>query len=188
MRYSENERHARTCTAGNGLWVRIISTPRKKGIWLNNPRLYHEASGTSGMTAAMNASVKNSIPMDGFLNSPNTARIRLSLKRPRFSTKRLKIKRKQAILLRFSKNEIYSAVLRQACSMEQRLFKQAWRCVATNLIRGAWLDEYFYETLQIEISWGLSRSRTRFSCGQSAMVLLLPIRWGFLVTVCRDVP
>ena len=35
-------------------------------MWLNNPRLYHEASGTSGMTAAMNASVNVSIP-DGWV-------------------------------------------------------------------------------------------------------------------------
>jgi starch phosphorylase len=33
---------------------------------LNNPKLYHEASGTSGMTAAMNASVNFSIP-DGWV-------------------------------------------------------------------------------------------------------------------------
>jgi len=40
----------------------------KKGsdLWLNNPRLYHEASGTSGMTAAMNASINLSIP-DGWI-------------------------------------------------------------------------------------------------------------------------
>jgi glycogen phosphorylase len=33
---------------------------------LNNPKLYHEASGTSGMTAAMNASINLSIP-DGWV-------------------------------------------------------------------------------------------------------------------------
>jgi len=40
----------------------------KKGsdIWLNNPRLYREASGTSGMTAAMNGSINLSIP-DGWI-------------------------------------------------------------------------------------------------------------------------
>jgi glycogen phosphorylase len=45
-----------------------LSALLKKGsdIWLNNPRLYHEASGTSGMTAAMNASVNLSIP-DGWV-------------------------------------------------------------------------------------------------------------------------
>src|SRR5690606_1972509 len=30
--------------------------------WLNTPRLYHEASGTSGLTAAMNASINISLP------------------------------------------------------------------------------------------------------------------------------
>jgi len=50
---------------GYELW---LSGHLKKGsdIWLNNPRLYHEASGTSGMTAAMNASVNLSIP-DGWV-------------------------------------------------------------------------------------------------------------------------
>jgi starch phosphorylase len=45
-----------------------LSAHLKKGsdVWLNNPRLYHEASGTSGMTAAMNASLNLSIP-DGWV-------------------------------------------------------------------------------------------------------------------------
>lgn len=54
-----------TILTGYELW---ISGHLKKGsdVWLNNPRLYHEASGTSGMTAAMNASVNLSIP-DGWV-------------------------------------------------------------------------------------------------------------------------
>jgi glycogen phosphorylase len=45
-----------------------LSALLKRGsdIWLNTPRLYHEASGTSGMTAAMNGSVNLSIP-DGWI-------------------------------------------------------------------------------------------------------------------------
>ncbi|MBK9254175.1 MAG: alpha-glucan family phosphorylase [Saprospiraceae bacterium] len=45
-----------------------LSALMKKGsdVWLNNPRLYREASGTSGMTAAMNGSVNFSIP-DGWI-------------------------------------------------------------------------------------------------------------------------
>jgi starch phosphorylase len=39
---------------------------RGSDVWLNNPRLYHEASGTSGMTAAMNGSINLSIP-DGWV-------------------------------------------------------------------------------------------------------------------------
>ena len=35
-------------------------------VWLNTPRLYHEASGTSGMTAAMNGSINLSIA-DGWI-------------------------------------------------------------------------------------------------------------------------
>ncbi|MBP6448074.1 MAG: alpha-glucan family phosphorylase [Saprospiraceae bacterium] len=45
-----------------------LSAILKKGsdVWLNNPRLYREASGTSGMTAAMNGSINFSIP-DGWI-------------------------------------------------------------------------------------------------------------------------
>ncbi|MDH4091180.1 MAG: alpha-glucan family phosphorylase [Cyclobacteriaceae bacterium] len=54
-----------TVVTGYELW---LSGYLKKGsdVWLNSPRLYHEASGTSGMTAAMNASVNLSIP-DGWI-------------------------------------------------------------------------------------------------------------------------
>ncbi|MBS1486598.1 MAG: alpha-glucan family phosphorylase [Bacteroidetes bacterium] len=54
-----------TVLTGYELW---LSDYLKKGsdVWLNNPRLYHEASGTSGMTAAMNGSVNVSIP-DGWV-------------------------------------------------------------------------------------------------------------------------
>jgi starch phosphorylase len=54
-----------TVVTGYELW---LSGHLKKGsdLWLNNPRLYHEASGTSGMTAAMNASINLSIP-DGWI-------------------------------------------------------------------------------------------------------------------------
>ena len=54
-----------TVVTGYELW---ISGHLKKGsdIWLNNPRMYREASGTSGMTAAMNASLNLSIP-DGWV-------------------------------------------------------------------------------------------------------------------------
>jgi starch phosphorylase len=50
---------------GYELW---LSAHLKKGsdLWLNNPKLYHEASGTSGMTAAMNATINVSIP-DGWI-------------------------------------------------------------------------------------------------------------------------
>lgn len=45
-----------------------LSALLKKGsdLWLNTPKMYREASGTSGMTAAMNASVNLSIP-DGWI-------------------------------------------------------------------------------------------------------------------------
>jgi starch phosphorylase len=45
-----------------------LSASLKKGsdVWLNNPRMYREASGTSGMAAAMNGSVNLSMP-DGWV-------------------------------------------------------------------------------------------------------------------------
>ncbi|MFZ9981622.1 MAG: alpha-glucan family phosphorylase [Cyclobacteriaceae bacterium] len=45
-----------------------ISGMLKRGsdVWLNNPKMYREASGTSGMTAAMNGSINLSIP-DGWI-------------------------------------------------------------------------------------------------------------------------
>ncbi len=54
-----------TVVTGYELW---LSGHLKKGsdLWLNNPRMYHEASGTSGMTAAMNGSINLSIP-DGWI-------------------------------------------------------------------------------------------------------------------------
>lgn len=45
-----------------------LSAIAKKGsdVWLNNPRMYREASGTSGMTAAFNGSINLSLP-DGWV-------------------------------------------------------------------------------------------------------------------------
>lgn len=45
-----------------------LSSLLKKGadVWLNNPIMYREASGTSGMTAAMNGAINLSIP-DGWI-------------------------------------------------------------------------------------------------------------------------
>lgn len=45
-----------------------LSAHLKKGadIWLNNPRMFHEASGTSGMTAALNGAINLSMP-DGWM-------------------------------------------------------------------------------------------------------------------------
>ena len=45
-----------------------LSNLLKKGadVWLNNPMMFREASGTSGMTAAMNGAINLSIP-DGWI-------------------------------------------------------------------------------------------------------------------------
>jgi starch phosphorylase len=57
----------KNCTVLTGYELGL-SAALKKGsdLWLNNPKLYREASGTSGMTAAMNGSVNFSIP-DGWI-------------------------------------------------------------------------------------------------------------------------
>lgn len=67
-------RHFPNCAVLTGYELGL-SALLKKGsdIWLNNPRRYHEASGTSGMTAAMNGSINLSIP-DGWV--PEFARDR----------------------------------------------------------------------------------------------------------------
>jgi starch phosphorylase len=46
----------------------MLSKLMKQGtdVWLNNPRITREASGTSGMTAAMNGAINFSIP-DGWI-------------------------------------------------------------------------------------------------------------------------
>lgn len=60
-------RHIPNCAVLTGYEL-TLSALLKKGsdVWLNNPRRYHEASGTSGMTAAMNGSINLSIP-DGWV-------------------------------------------------------------------------------------------------------------------------
>ncbi len=67
-------RHLPNCAVLTGYELGL-SALLKQGsdVWLNNPRLYREASGTSGMTAAMNASINLSIP-DGWI--PEFARDR----------------------------------------------------------------------------------------------------------------
>ncbi|MBP7822081.1 MAG: alpha-glucan family phosphorylase [Saprospiraceae bacterium] len=55
------------CTILTGYELALSATLKKgSDAWLNNPKLYREASGTSGMTAAMNGSVNFSIP-DGWI-------------------------------------------------------------------------------------------------------------------------
>ncbi|CAN5420566.1 alpha-glucan family phosphorylase [soil metagenome] len=55
------------CTILTGYELELSALlKRGSDIWLNNPRLHREASGTSGMTAAMNGSVNFSIP-DGWV-------------------------------------------------------------------------------------------------------------------------
>ena len=55
------------CTILTGYELKLSALlKRGSDVWLNNPRLYREASGTSGMTAAMNGSINFSIP-DGWV-------------------------------------------------------------------------------------------------------------------------
>ncbi|GAA4391227.1 alpha-glucan family phosphorylase [Hymenobacter koreensis] len=63
----KSTRHLKNCAVLTGYELGL-SALLKKGsdVWLNTPRFPREASGTSGMTAAMNASVNLSIP-DGWI-------------------------------------------------------------------------------------------------------------------------
>ncbi|GAA4019561.1 alpha-glucan family phosphorylase [Hymenobacter fastidiosus] len=63
----QKTRQFKTCAVLTGYEL-ALSAALKKGsdIWLNTPRFPREASGTSGMTAAMNASLSLSIP-DGWI-------------------------------------------------------------------------------------------------------------------------
>jgi len=55
------------CTILTGYELELSALlKRGSDIWLNNPKMYREASGTSGMTAAMNGSINFSIP-DGWV-------------------------------------------------------------------------------------------------------------------------
>jgi starch phosphorylase len=55
------------CTILTGYELELSAyLKRGSDVWLNNPKLYREASGTSGMTAAMNGSINCSIP-DGWV-------------------------------------------------------------------------------------------------------------------------
>ncbi|WP_432708361.1 alpha-glucan family phosphorylase [Pedobacter sp.] len=60
-------KHLKNCAVLTGYELQL-SAMLKKGadVWLNNPRMYREASGTSGMTAAMNGSLNLSLP-DGWV-------------------------------------------------------------------------------------------------------------------------
>ncbi|WP_400192872.1 alpha-glucan family phosphorylase [Hymenobacter sp. B81] len=63
----KSTRHLKNCAVLTGYELGL-SALLKKGsdVWLNTPRFPREASGTSGMTAAMNGSVNLSIP-DGWI-------------------------------------------------------------------------------------------------------------------------
>jgi len=60
-------KHIPNCAVLTGYELALSATLKKGAdVWLNNPRMYHEASGTSGMTAAMNGAVNVSLP-DGWV-------------------------------------------------------------------------------------------------------------------------
>lgn len=60
-------KHLANCAVLTGYEL-SLSAHLKKGadIWLNNPRMFREASGTSGMSAAMNGAINLSMP-DGWV-------------------------------------------------------------------------------------------------------------------------
>lgn len=55
------------CAVLTGYELRLSALAKKgSDVWLNNPQMYREASGTSGMTAAINGSINLSLP-DGWV-------------------------------------------------------------------------------------------------------------------------
>lgn len=57
----------KNCTILTGYELNLsLLLKRGSDVWLNNPKIYREASGTSGMSAAMNGSINLSIP-DGWV-------------------------------------------------------------------------------------------------------------------------
>lgn len=68
--------HFPNCAVLKGYELTLSATLKKGAdVWLNNPFMYREASGTSGMTAAMNGAVNLSIP-DGWV--PEFAKDRIN--------------------------------------------------------------------------------------------------------------
>lgn len=66
-RLIDRTRDFANCAVLTGYELQLSATlKRGADVWLNTPRLYHEASGTSGMTAAMNGTVNVTIP-DGWV-------------------------------------------------------------------------------------------------------------------------
>jgi Glucan phosphorylase len=60
-------KHLHNCAVLTGYEMQLSGLLKKgSDLWLNTPTMYREASGTSGMTAAMNGSLNLSIP-DGWI-------------------------------------------------------------------------------------------------------------------------
>lgn len=75
-RLVDSTRDFANCAVLTGYELQLSATlKRGADVWLNTPRLYHEASGTSGMTAAMNGAINLTIS-DGWV--PEFARDQLN--------------------------------------------------------------------------------------------------------------
>lgn len=133
-----------TIVTGYELW---ISGHLKKGsdVWLNNPRLYHEASGTSGMTAAMNGSVNLSIP-DGWVpefakHGKNSFLIQPA---PDSLSQEARDKMEAKNLLDVLENEIIPTYYNSP-EKWQRIVKASMKDVAPGFESGRMANEYYEE-------------------------------------------
>lgn len=132
------------CTILTGYEL-ALSALLKRGsdVWLNNPKLYREASGTSGMTAAMNGSINFSIP-DGwvpefakhgkncFSIEPADRKLNEEEQNKLEAERLYDVLEKEIIPLYYQKPEKWNAIMRQS-----------WKDVLPQFDSGRMVREYY---------------------------------------------
>jgi len=122
-----------------------LSALLKKGsdIWLNNPRLFREASGTSGMSAAMNGSINCSIP-DGWI--PEFARDRENCFIIQTADERLSLEerdKKEALNLLDTIEQVAVPMYYKNQNQWLKILKQAAQDVVPAFESGRMVQEYY---------------------------------------------
>jgi starch phosphorylase len=156
-----------TVVTGYELW---LSGHLKKGsdLWLNNPKLYHEASGTSGMTAAMNASINLSIP-DGWVpefakHGKNSFLIETA-KESLPEEERDKLEAQT--LLNLLENEIIPMYYEKPDQWLE-VVKASMRDVVPFFDAGRMADEYYQKLYHYEMSEGSTKSHRKIAVGKNS--------------------
>lgn len=122
-----------------------LSREMKRGadLWLNNPRMYREASGTSGITAAMNGSVNLSIP-DGWVPEFAKDKENLFLFQP--ASDELPVDQKdrlENISLMDTLEEVVLPMYYNDHATWLKILKQGAKDVVPNFEAGRMADEYY---------------------------------------------